>query len=375
ESENIGGHVRDQGDPIDVAIYAASTEGDVEVKGNILVSNLFPVKQQNGVPFSPMGATVVLDAHNEVRYPQLESINTIEDVAAWMMGYATFDDLLAGWGFSSAEEMLSEYGLGSLEEFVSTNIGQMRSTYRLEVSSRITEWLREAIDNGRLPQADNPDIVSTMLGVDNDYVLRGAGLDNLAIKDGRAWVLEDLKDDTPEPAHLDAMAYFEERPPFEVEDECPALMAWAAEELGLEGDIQTYLAGAYVYTTDLQPCEMCARLRDAATILADEDGAQIAALGVVINEFAAPAAPISEEQMASIGQALALHSDDGTYYAAAGQWLDTLVEYIGILNSEIGWSMADSAAFVTTKYVAPATADVDATVVAYVEARLAALGS
>lgn len=324
ESENIGGHVRDQGDPIDVAIYAASIEGDVEVNGNIMVENLFPVGKQNGAPYNP---TVVLDADNTV----------------------SFDP-----------EGLRTFGSG---------------TFSLEVCSRKTEWLKDAVANATLPYAGDPEFIRTFLGGDYDYVLRGAGLDNLAIEDGRAWVLEDLKDDTPEePAHLDAMAYFEERPPFEVEDECPALMAWAAEELGLEGDIQTYLAGAYVYTTDLQPCEMCARLRDAATILADEDGAQIAALGVVINEFVAPPAPISEEQMASIGQALALHTDDGTYYAAAGQWLDTLVEYIGILNSEIGWSMADSAAFVTTKYVAPATADVDATVVAYVEARLAALG-
>jgi hypothetical protein len=284
------------------------------------VENLFPVKQQNGAPFSPIGATVVLDADNTV----------------------SFDPT---------------FGSG---------------TFSLEVCSRRTEWLKDAVSNATLPYAGNPVFMSTFLGGGYDYVLRGAGLDNLAIEDGRAWVLEDPSSE--EPAHLDAMAYFEDRPPFEVVDECPALMAWATEELGLEGDIQTYLSGAYVYTTDLQPCEMCARLRDAATILADEGGTQIAALGVVINEFAAPAAPISEEQMASIGQALALHSDDGTYYAAAGQWLDTLVEYIGILNSEIGWSMADSAAFVTTKYVAPATADVDATVVAYVEARLAALG-
>lgn len=78
--------------------------------------------------------------------------------------------------------------------------------------------------------------------------------------------------------------------------------------------------------------------------------------------------------MASIGQELALHTYDGTYYAAAGQWLDALVEYIGIINSEIGWSMADSVAFVTSKYVAPATADVDATVAAYIETQLSALG-
>ena len=322
ESAGIGGHDRKQGEAIDVAIYAASTEGNVQANGGMEVT--FPFPKQAPSPELPTGATVVLDAKDTVSF-------TPE-------GLRTFD----------------------------------QGTFSLQVSSRITEWLKDAVDNATLPYADDPEFMSTFLGGDYDYVLRGAGLDNPDIEDGRAWVLEDLS--SQEPAHLDGMAYFEDRPPFEVADECPALIAWAGEELALEGDIQTYLAGAYVYTTDLQPCEMCARLRDAATVLADEDGSQIAALGQVINEFAAPAVPISAEQMASISQALALHTDDGTHYAAAGQWLDALVEYIGIINSEIGWSMADSVAFVTTKYVAPATADVDATVAAYIETRLSALG-
>jgi len=321
---NIGGHNRKQGEAIDVAIYAASTEGNVEANGGMTVEFAFPKAQ---LPQLPTGATVVLDAKNTVSFPP-------------------------------APEGLRTFGSGT-------------GTFSLEVCSRITEWLNDAVANATLPYAGNPVFMSTFLGSVYDYVLRGAGLDNTAIEDGRAWVLENPPS---EPAHLDAMAYFEERPPFELEDECPPLIAWASEELGLEDGIQTYLSGAYVYTTDLQPCEMCARLRDAATILADEGGNQIAALGVVINEFVAPPAPISTEQMASIGQALALHSDDGTYYAAAGQWLDALVEYIGILNSEIGWSTADSVAFATNKYVAPATVDVDATVVAYIEARLSALG-
>lgn len=345
ESASIGGYSREEGKAIDVAIYAASTEGNVVANGGMAVT--FPFPSKRSFPELNTGATVVLDAYNTVSFAPEGLVGTFEI-----------------------------------------------PTFSLEVCSRKTEWLKDAVANATLPYADNPEFMRTFLGDDYDYVLRGAGLDNPDIDDGRAWVLEELivpppppppepptpptppiDDETPqEPAHLDVTAAFEDRPPFEVEDECPTLMAWAAEELGLEGDIQTYLSGAYVYTTDLQPCEMCARLRDAATILADEGGAQIAALGVVINEFAAPAAPISEEQMASIGQALALHTDDGTHYASAGQWLDALVGYISILNSEIGWSTADSVAFATTKYVAPATAEADAAVVAYIEAQLAGLG-
>ena len=322
ESAGIGGHDRKQGEAIDVAIYAASIEGNVQANGGMEVT--FPFPKQAPSPELPTGATVVLDAKDTVSF-------TPE-------GLRIFD----------------------------------RGTFSLQVCSRITEWLKDAVANATLPYAGNPVFISTFLGGGYDYVLRGAGLDNPAIDDGRAWVLEDPS--TEEPAHLDAMLYFEDRPPFEIEEECPALMAWAADELALEGDIQTYLEGAYVYTTDLQPCEMCARLRDAATILADEDGTQIAALGAVINEFIAPLTPISAEQMASIGQALALHTDDGTHYAAAAQWLDALVEYIGILNSEIGWQAADSVAFATNKYVAPATAGADAVVAAYIEVQLAGLG-
>jgi len=322
---------RDPGEPIDVAVYLASTgqdgannEGDVHV-GTEKV-------------YAASGGTMVVDAYNTV---------TLADLTK-LQGY---------------------------------------SVDRLEVCSRITGWLQDAVDNGTLPGADDPAFAPAWVrGGPESYILRG---ENPTVGTGE-WILENWVPPPPEPkpepapeepepapeepAHLDAMAYFEDRPPFEVADECPALMAWAAEELGLEGGIQSYLTGAYVYTTDLQPCEICARLRDAATILADTDGTQIAALGRVISEFLTPAAPISEEQMASISQALALHTGDGTHYAAAGQWMDALVEYIGILNTEIGWSMADSVVFVTGKYVEPTTAGADATVVAYIEARLAALG-
>ena len=53
-------------------------------------------------------------------------------------------------------------------------------TFRMEVVSRITEWLSQAINNGnKLPFAANPEIMEALLG--EDYVLRGAGLDNPAI--------------------------------------------------------------------------------------------------------------------------------------------------------------------------------------------------
>ncbi|HEW79365.1 MAG TPA: hypothetical protein ENH34_05315 [Phycisphaerales bacterium] len=161
-----------------------------------------------------------------------------------------------------------------------------------------------------------------------------------------------------------------------VEGGCPALMVWLAEEIGVpEEDIQIYVANIFALSSDIQPCEICARLKDSATILEDADGTKMAALAQVVNEFVQPSAPPSEEQMALIGQALARYRDisDGTHYAAAGQWLDALVEYVGILTTEIGLPEDEAVTLVANKYVVPAIEDGDASLIMFVQVRLAAL--
>jgi len=118
---------------------------------------------------------------------------------------------------------------------------------------------------------------------------------------------------------------------------------------------------------------MAARLKDAAKILEDPNGTGVAALARVVNEFIALDVPISEEQIAMIAAALASHTDEGTHYAAAGRWLDALAEYVSILKDEMGWSADDSVTLVMDKYGAPIKESDDASLIAYVEARLAAL--
>ena len=104
----------------------------------------------------------------------------------------------------------------------------------------------------------------------------------------------------------------------------------------------------------MHPCEICARLNNASAILAESS--QIAALAQTINEFIEPGAPISPEQMASIAAVVA-EPEEGTQYAAAGQWLDALTEYVAILNTDMGFSTADSVEF-ARKYTTPITAKV-----------------
>lgn len=155
---------------------------------------------------------------------------------------------------------------------------------------------------------------------------------------------------------------------------CPALLNWLAAELGIEEqNLQISVANAFISSTNLQACDMAAGLMSAAKILNDTDGTVVAALEQVVNEFLTEGAPASEEQMTLIAAALADHAGDGTYYAAAGQWLDALVKYVGILTNEMGFSAEDATAFVMDKYSASIKDSDDASIlVAYIEANLLA---
>lgn len=156
---------------------------------------------------------------------------------------------------------------------------------------------------------------------------------------------------------------------------CPVLMKWLVDELALAEDIQIHVANVFAYSTDIQPCEATARLSDAAKILADLDGACIAALERVVNELAVPSAPLSEEHLAAIAMAFTDHAGERTYYAVAARWLDALAEYLAVLTDELGYSVNDSIAIVRNKYVVPIAEGSDLSVVAYVEARLASFAS
>jgi hypothetical protein len=151
-------------------------------------------------------------------------------------------------------------------------------------------------------------------------------------------------------------------------------MKWAADELGIdERTLKIWETITLAFDMDIQPCKACARLKDTATILQDTEGAYIAALAQAVNQVTSVTAPPSEEQMASIADAIARHGDDNTYYTAAGQWLDALVEYVGILSTDMGWSLDEAVALVIDKYVAPATEGADANLAAFIAMRLAAL--
>jgi len=130
-------------------------------------------------------------------------------------------------------------------------------------------------------------------------------------------------------------------------------MQWLGEELNIGGGL---------YATDIQPgAGVTGRLRALAEILGDADGSRMAALGRVVGEFIQSPVPPSQEQMASIAATFAAHSNDGTYYAAAGQWLDALAEYIDILDVELGYTAGEAMTAALESYGSPEAADIAVT--------------
>jgi len=311
----IGGYERDEGEPFDLAIYMASTAGDVQIDGEVMVLPCYTYHGEYPEVPTTTGATVVADAYYNVKF---------------------------------------------LDSFLSSLGGPEWLPFRMEVCSRITEWLSQAIANIRLPYAANPQFMEDLLG--DDYLLRGAGLGNPGIDDGRAWVLENPTLQPP-PAPLYTPASEEEL------EGCGTEIAVVVNLLGVtEEALRASFADA-PGSTDRELCDTCARFLANETVL-DIGGTQLAALGQVISEFVTTPAPPSEEQMALIAATMSSHAGDDTHYATAGQYLDALAEYVGILNIEIGLSADEAAAFAATK-VTPIE---NAGLAAYVQARLAALG-
>jgi filamentous hemagglutinin family protein len=156
---------------------------------------------------------------------------------------------------------------------------------------------------------------------------------------------------------------------------CPSLMQWVASELGTdESQIQVWMANSLASDRGIMPCDACANLKQAAIVLKDVDGTRVAALAEVISQFASSTAPPTEEQMASIADAIANDIEGNTQYAAAGEYLDALAKYVGILTSEMGFTADESIQFATDNYVGQLAQGEDMGVAVYVAARLAALG-
>jgi len=138
--------------------------------------------------------------------------------------------------------------------------------------------------------------------------------------------------------------------------------------------VQIWVANSLASTGNIQPCDACEELKNAAKILQDADGTHIAALAQVINEFASSTAPPTEEQMASIADAITRNTDADSHYAVADEYLDALATYVGILSSEMGFSAIEAVQLVTDKYIGRLAQGQNVGLATFIAASLAALG-
>ncbi|RLB62727.1 MAG: hypothetical protein DRH08_12040, partial [Deltaproteobacteria bacterium] len=220
----------------------------------------------------------------------------------------------------------------------------------LEVVSRVSVWLEDAY--GRLPYAENPDNGPFQNGY--DYVMRGAGLANPGIDDGRAWVLG-----SRDVAPLQKLEY-------PVLSGCPAEMAAAAAELAVNSDqLQMMIANAMASNPNTQPCDACANLLTAAATLKQMGSSpHVAALAQMFNTLAPIDAPYTPEVSASIQTALAdfremdsrlamLTDEEYQTYqqsAMANELVDAFVSYVAVLENDLKLPVGDSVAMVLEKY-------------------------
>jgi filamentous hemagglutinin family protein len=335
----IGGYPRNEGEPFDAAIYVGSKAGDVHAGGEV------DIRSAEWVSYEPESD----GDFYEIEQVLIDGEGRWECVRRGTMIADAYDTVTFGTKF---EDALANGRVGD----------------RLEVCSRITEWLDDAIAFNRLPYADNADAISMLwYGDVVSYISRGAGAENHYIGEGApAWVLE---------SEGEAEFFGEAAPiqePVIKRAGCPALVNWLANELGLgEEQVEVLFAGARGLGYDIQPCDTCARLQEAARILLDSEGTHIEALARVVNEIAAAGTPPSEEQMALIAAALE-NPEEGTDYALANDWLDALTDYVTMLHSELGLSTEDATA-AADKYVSPIVTGENVALAGYITAVLSSI--
>ncbi len=155
---------------------------------------------------------------------------------------------------------------------------------------------------------------------------------------------------------------------------CPVLMEAVALELGItEETLQVAIGNALALNPSMQPCEACATLVNAAAVLRDEDGSRMAAMVQAFNALAPADAPFTPEMATSIAMAFG-GAAEGTQYASAMEYIDAFVQYVAVLDTELGSPVGDSVAFVMEKYGAGITGSDNGNITAFVATRLETIG-
>jgi hypothetical protein len=163
---------------------------------------------------------------------------------------------------------------------------------------------------------------------------------------------------------------------------CPALIQSAAAELGTtEEAIQIAMGSALATNPNIQPCEACKGMLDAAaTLRSGDSGLRSEALVSVFNELAPSEIPLTEESLTAIASTLAERAsnpEENPQYALTMEYIDAFVAYVDVVENELGGPVEDTAAFAMERYGSPiseASAE-NTNVATYISIRLEGLGS
>jgi hypothetical protein len=162
---------------------------------------------------------------------------------------------------------------------------------------------------------------------------------------------------------------------------CPALIQSAAAELGsTEEAIQIAIENALAINPNIQPCEACQSMIDAAASLRGGDNeVRAAALVAVFNELAPPDVPLSDEYQSTIASTLSERASnpENLQYALVKEYLDAFVGYVDVLENILGAPVGNSEEFAMERYGSPiseASAE-NTNVATYISIRLEGLGS
>jgi len=146
---------------------------------------------------------------------------------------------------------------------------------------------------------------------------------------------------------------------------CPAVMEAAALELAVNSDeLQLLIANSMATNPNLQPCDACENLLEAAAALKGINEQTLAAMNGIFNTLAPIDAPFTPEVSASIQTAFANFREkdaqlaamtDEEYqeyqqYAVTEEVIEAFVSYVAVLDNDLKLPVGDAMTLVMDKY-------------------------
>ncbi len=133
---------------------------------------------------------------------------------------------------------------------------------------------------------------------------------------------------------------------------CPVLTQATANELEIAADtLQVAIGNALALNPNIQPCQACSNLINAAAILQDADGSRMAAMAYVFSQIAPADAPFTPEMGAVIATAFSQNAQTDARYASAMEYVDAFVRYVTVVDRDLNAPVEGGAvALVMNKY-------------------------